>query len=96
MGAVEDARLRGIDLGVWAEFDAVTWTSYPLLFRMLHDAAVAAVLWDRFLSSSQRAVIAEGLGVGEEQARSLTALLAGLRELGKLSRSAYVHFDLFL
>ncbi|MEU6406144.1 HD domain-containing protein [Streptomyces sp. NPDC046985] len=84
MGAVEDARLRGIDLGVWAEFEAATWTSYPLLFRMLDDAAVAAVLWDRFLSSSQRAVIAEGLGVGEEQARSLMALLAGLRELGKL------------
>jgi CRISPR-associated endonuclease/helicase Cas3 len=51
---------------------------------MLDDAAVAAVLWDRFLSSSQRAVIAEGLGMGMEQARSLTALLAGLRELGKL------------
>nr|WP_202449745.1 HD domain-containing protein [Streptomyces sp. SID4917] len=84
VGVVEDARLRGIDLGVWAEFDAAAWTSYPLLFRMLDDAAVAAVLWDRFLSSSQRAVIAEGLGVGEEQARSLTALLAGLRELGKL------------
>lgn len=84
MGVVEDARLRGIDLGVWAEFDAATGTSYSLLFRMLDDAAVAAVLWDRFLSSSQRAVIAEGLGVGGEQARSLTALLAGLRELGKL------------
>ena len=84
MGAVEDARLRGIDLGVWAEFDAATWTSYPLLFRMLDDAAVAAVLWDRLLSSSQRVVIAEGLGMGMEQARSLTALLVGLRELGKL------------
>ncbi|MGW0584789.1 HD domain-containing protein, partial [Streptomyces sp. NPDC002920] len=84
MGVVEDARQRGIDLEVWAEFDAATWTSYPLLFRMLDDAAVAAVLWDQFLSFSQRVVIAEGLGVGEEQARSLTALLAGLRELGKL------------
>ncbi|MFE3496509.1 HD domain-containing protein [Streptomyces sp. NPDC059175] len=84
MGAVEDARFRGIDLGVWAEFEAATWTSYPLLFRMLDDAAVASVLWDRFLSSSQRAVIAEGLDAGMEQARSLTALLAGLRELGKL------------
>ncbi|MEW2121580.1 HD domain-containing protein [Streptomyces sp. NPDC005474] len=84
MGVVEDARLRGIDLRAWAEFEAEAWTSYPLLFRMLDDAAVAAVLWDRFLSSSQRAVIAEGMGVGEEQARSLTASLAGLRELGKL------------
>ncbi|QIK04746.1 CRISPR-associated helicase/endonuclease Cas3 [Streptomyces sp. ID38640] len=84
MGVVEDARFGGIDLGVWAEFEAATWTSYPLLFRMLDDAAVAAVLWDRFLSSSQCAVIAEGLGLGMEQARSLTALLAGLRELGKL------------
>ncbi|MGW1673363.1 HD domain-containing protein [Streptomyces sp. NPDC002324] len=84
MGVVEDARFRGIDLGVWAEYEAATWTSYPLLFRMLDDAAVAAVLWDRFLSSSQRAVIAGGLGVGMEQARSVTALLAGLRELGKL------------
>ncbi|MGW7638565.1 HD domain-containing protein [Streptomyces decoyicus] len=84
MGVVEDARFAGIDLGVWAEFDVATWTSYPLLFRMLDDAAVAAVLWDRYLSSSQRAVIADGLGVGMEQARSLTALLAGLRDLGKL------------
>ncbi|MFJ8719464.1 HD domain-containing protein [Streptomyces violaceus] len=84
MGVVEDARHRGIDVRAWAEFDAATWTSYSLLFRMLDDAAVAAVLWDRFLSCSQRAVIAEGLGVGMEQAQSLTALLAGLRELGKL------------
>ncbi|MEV7283031.1 HD domain-containing protein [Streptomyces sp. NPDC093252] len=84
MGAVEDARFGGIDLVAWAEFKAETRLSYPLLFRMLDDAAVAGVLWDRFLSSSQRAVISEGLGMGNEQARSLTALLAGLRELGKL------------
>ncbi|MGP3946535.1 HD domain-containing protein [Streptomyces sp. 6N106] len=83
MGVVEDARFGGIGLGVRAEFDVATGTSYPLLFRMLDDAAVAGVLWDRFLSSSQRGVIAEGLGMGEAQARSLTALLAGLRELGK-------------
>ncbi len=51
---------------------------------MLDDAAVAAALWDRFLSSSQRAVIAGGLSVSEEQARSLTGLLSGLQELGKL------------
>ncbi|WP_156724780.1 HD domain-containing protein [Streptomyces apocyni] len=76
--------MRGIDLGAWAEFESATWTSYPLLFRMLDDAADAAVLWDRILSSSQRAVIGEGLGVGEEQSRSLTVSLAGLRELGKL------------
>ncbi|MEU3466085.1 HD domain-containing protein [Streptomyces sp. NPDC006733] len=84
MTIVEDARLGGIDLGPYAEFDASTWTAYPLLFRLLDDAAVAGVLWDRFLSGSQRAVIADGLRVGLEQARSGTALLAGLRELGKL------------
>ncbi|WP_329309629.1 HD domain-containing protein [Streptomyces sp. NBC_01262] len=100
MGVVEDVRFRGIDLGPWAEFDRASLTAYPLLFRMLDDAAVAAALWDRVLSSSQRAVIAGGLGVGEEAARSLTGFLSGLRELGKLvpgfqrrERGAWVRLD---
>ncbi|MEV6013262.1 HD domain-containing protein [Streptomyces sp. NPDC051976] len=84
MGAVEDARIGGIDLSVHAEFDRQSRDVYPLLFRLLDGAAIAEVLWDESLAAPQREVIAVGLGVSAEEARSLTAFLAGLRELGKL------------
>jgi len=84
VGAVEDGRFGGIDLSPWAQFDALTWTVYPLLFHLLDVAAVVFELWDRFLTQAQRAVIADGLGVDEGSARSLAAFLASAHDLGKL------------
>jgi CRISPR-associated endonuclease/helicase Cas3 len=89
VGVVEDARHRGIDLSPWGKFhrDQIRglMVVYPLLFHMLDVAAICLELWERFLSASQRQVIADGLGVTLEEARRLTAFFAGCHDLGKLS-----------
>jgi CRISPR-associated endonuclease/helicase Cas3 len=56
---------------------------YPLLWHLVDTAAVAAALWDRFLTANQRRVVAGGLGVDEERARSLVMFWAGLHDVGK-------------
>ncbi|WP_369387174.1 CRISPR-associated helicase Cas3' [Streptomyces sp. CG1] len=60
---------------------------YPLVRHLLDAAAVALFLWDRYLSESQRRCIAEGMGIAGDlgQARAVTALCAGLHDVGKLS-----------
>lgn len=52
---------------------------------MIDVGAVAAELWDRFLTASQRDVIAHGLGLPVQEARRVVAFLAGLHDLGKLT-----------
>lgn len=84
MGAVEDARFDGLDLRPWGKFDVATLAVYPLLFHMIDVGVVAAALWDRFLTSSQRGVIGTGLNVPPEQARSVVAFLAAMHDIGKL------------
>ncbi|MGW6309024.1 CRISPR-associated endonuclease Cas3'' [Streptomyces niveus] len=84
MGAVEDGRFGGIDLSPWGKFDPLTLTGYPLLFHLIDVGAVAGELWDRYLVPSQRALIARGLGVPQEQARSMVAFLAAMHDVGKL------------
>lgn len=86
MGAVEDARHGGIDLTPWAKFDHQYGVAYPVLFHMLDVAVIAGELWHRFLSAGQRKVIAAGLGLPEKEARKVVMFLAGLHDLGKLSR----------
>lgn len=85
MGAVEDARFGGLDLSPWGKFDRGAMAVYPLLFHMLDTAAIALELWDRFVVPRQRQVIAGGLGLPLEQARSLVGFFAGCHDLGKLS-----------
>ncbi|MEV0469279.1 CRISPR-associated helicase Cas3' [Streptomyces prunicolor] len=60
---------------------------YPLVRHLLDAAAMALFLWDRYLSESQRRCIAAGLGMTGDpgRARALTALCAGLHDVGKLS-----------
>ncbi|MGK7235886.1 CRISPR-associated helicase Cas3' [Streptomyces hygroscopicus] len=84
VGAVEDARLGGIDLRPWTEFDAASNTVYPLLFGMLDSAVMAFEVWERVVTVSQRDVLSEGMGLPAEQARSVVAFLAGLQDLGRL------------
>jgi CRISPR-associated endonuclease/helicase Cas3 len=86
VGAREDARFGGIDLTPWGKFDRGLLAVYPLLFHMLDVAAIAGELCDRFLTSLQRQVIADGLGVTLNHARCLVAFFAGLHDLGKLSQ----------
>ncbi|GAA0439794.1 hypothetical protein GCM10010357_71420 [Streptomyces luteireticuli] len=87
MGAVEDGRFGGIDLRPWGELDTATGTAYPLLFRMIDAGAMAVELWDQFLTSHQKGLISCGLGVGEEEARSLAGYLAAMQSIGKLTPS---------
>ncbi|GAA2932942.1 CRISPR-associated helicase/endonuclease Cas3 [Streptomyces enissocaesilis] len=84
MGAVEDARYGGVDLCPWGKFDRATLMAYSLLFHLIDVGAVAAVLWDRFLTPSQRNVISAGFEVPQEQARSLVSFLAAMHDIGKL------------
>ncbi|MFF5931608.1 CRISPR-associated helicase Cas3' [Streptomyces hydrogenans] len=85
MSVFEDGRLAGIDLSPWGKFDVLTSTVYPLLFHMIDSGAVAEILWDRFLTQTQRAGIARGLGMPEPQARQWVAFLAALHDIGKLN-----------
>ncbi|MFJ1847420.1 CRISPR-associated endonuclease Cas3'' [Streptomyces sp. NPDC088146] len=84
MGAVEDARYDAVDRRPWGKFDRTTLRVYSLLFHLIDVGAVAGVLWDRFLTPSQRKVISIGLNVSQEQARSLVSFLAGMHDIGKL------------
>ncbi|WP_406351012.1 CRISPR-associated endonuclease Cas3'' [Streptomyces sp. NBC_01635] len=84
MGAVEDARNGGVDLRPYGKFDRTPLRVYSLLFHLIDVGAVAGVLWDRFLTPSQRKVISAGLDVSQEQARSLVCFLAAMHDIGKL------------
>jgi hypothetical protein len=75
-------RPPNVDLRVWGKSIHLP-RPYPLLWHLVDTAAVAAALWDRFLTANQRRVIAGGLGVEEEHARSLIMFWAGLHDVGK-------------
>ncbi|MFI6340516.1 CRISPR-associated endonuclease Cas3'' [Streptomyces sp. NPDC050535] len=85
MGVREDARSGGIDLTPWGKFDRGLRAVYPLLFHLLDVAALAGVVWDRYLTRGQRRLIAAGLGLSLAEARCLVMFIAGLHDLGKLS-----------
>ncbi|MFF4640525.1 CRISPR-associated endonuclease Cas3'' [Streptomyces olivaceus] len=84
MGVVEDARYDGVDRRPWGKFDRATLRVYSLLFHLIDVGAVAGVLWDHFLTLSQRKVISTGLNVPQERARSLVCFLAAMHDIGKL------------
>ncbi|WP_434091517.1 CRISPR-associated helicase Cas3' [Streptomyces anulatus] len=84
MGVAEDVRYEGVDLRPWGKFDRATRMVYSLLFHLIDVGAVAGVLWDRFLTPSQREVISTGLGMSQERARSLVLFLAAMHDIGKL------------
>ncbi|MEE4597412.1 HD domain-containing protein [Streptomyces sp. DSM 41524] len=91
MGVREDARRGGIDLTPWGKFDRGAWAVYPLLFHLLDVAALAGVVWDRYLTRGQRRLIADGLGLTlaevmaileNGRGRSLPHLVGPLSEWG--------------
>ncbi|KUL40086.1 CRISPR-associated helicase/endonuclease Cas3, partial [Streptomyces regalis] len=89
MGVVEESRLEGLDLCLWGKYCKSCkphGVIYPVLFHMLDVAALAGELWDQMLVAAQRSVIAAGLGVSEAEARRLVMFVAGLHDLGKVSR----------
>ncbi|WP_307822014.1 CRISPR-associated helicase Cas3' [Streptomyces coffeae] len=80
---------EGADESAWGKSRGLdpSLLPYPLVRHLLDAAAMALHLWDRYLSESQRRCIAAGLGLGRDlgRARAMTALCAGLHDLGKLS-----------
>ncbi|MFJ6199602.1 CRISPR-associated helicase Cas3' [Micromonospora sp. NPDC092111] len=75
-----------IDAGLWGKSKGLPMP-YPLLWHLMDTAAVAGVLWSRYLAPNQRRIIAEGLAVDEGHARSLIMFWAGLHDVGKASPS---------
>jgi CRISPR-associated endonuclease/helicase Cas3 len=84
MGVVEDGRYDGVDRRPWGKFDRATLRVYALLFHLIDVGAVAGVLWDRFLTPSQREVISAGINMPQQRARSLVCFLAAMHDIGKL------------
>ncbi|MEV0641661.1 CRISPR-associated helicase Cas3' [Streptomyces sp. NPDC050619] len=82
-------RFAAVDESAWGKARGLdpALPPYPLVRHLLDAAAMALFLWDRYLSESQRHCIAAGLGVEGDpaRARAVTALCAGLHDVGKLS-----------
>ncbi len=68
---------------VWAKHDYDTDGWLPLWRHMEDSAAVAGLLWDRWLPVGVRKLIAEALPQGELDARALAVWLAGVHDVGK-------------
>ncbi|MEU7401074.1 MULTISPECIES: CRISPR-associated helicase Cas3' [unclassified Streptomyces] len=68
---------------VWAKHDRDTDGWLPLWRHMEDSAAVAGLLWDRWLPVAVRKLIAEALPRGEADARALAVWLAGVHDIGK-------------
>ncbi|WP_316528417.1 CRISPR-associated helicase Cas3' [Kitasatospora brasiliensis] len=56
---------------------------YPLVCHLADTAVIAGTLWDSYLTSSQRGMIAEGWDVDLMRARRLVMLAGGLHDTGK-------------
>ncbi|MBQ0967492.1 CRISPR-associated helicase Cas3' [Streptomyces sp. RK23] len=68
---------------VWAKHDRKTDGWLPLWRHMEDSAAVAGLLWDRWLPVAVRRLIAEAMPRGESDARVLAVWLAGVHDIGK-------------
>ncbi|MDG4768629.1 CRISPR-associated helicase Cas3' [Solwaraspora sp. WMMD406] len=71
-----------VDAGIWGKSKGLV-RPYPVVWHLIDAAAVAGVLWDRYLAANQRRIIVEGLAVDEGHARSLIMFWAGLHDVGK-------------
>ncbi|MGC9499271.1 CRISPR-associated helicase Cas3' [Streptomyces sp. WG7] len=68
---------------VWAKHDRDSDGWLPLWRHMEDSAAVAGLLWDRWLPVGVRKLVAETLPRGEPDARALAVWLAGVHDVGK-------------
>ncbi|MFH8573786.1 CRISPR-associated helicase Cas3' [Streptomyces sp. NPDC017993] len=74
---------RVVDANVWGKERGLA-RRYPLICHLLDTAAAAGVLWDRVLTCSGRARLAEAAGLPEARLRRLVGLWAGLHDVGKI------------
>jgi predicted NACHT family NTPase len=77
------SRLEGPARSVWAKHDRDTDGWLPLWRHMEDSAAVAGLLWDRWLPAGVRKLVTESLPRGEADARPLAVWLAGVHDIGK-------------
>jgi CRISPR-associated endonuclease Cas3-HD len=68
---------------VWAKHDRKTDDWLPLWRHLADSAAVAGMLWDEWLPDSVRAVLADAVTGGVEDARRLVIWLAATHDIGK-------------
>ncbi|WP_432157561.1 CRISPR-associated helicase Cas3' [Streptomyces sp. bgisy153] len=76
-------RLGGAARSVWAKHDRDSDGWLPLWRHMEDSAAVAGLLWDRWVPVGVRRLMAEALPRGEADARALAVWLAGVHDIGK-------------
>ena len=81
MGGLADlSRAAG---SAWAKHDLGTDGWLPLWRHMADSAAVAGLLWDRWLPGHVRELVAGPLPGGEADGRRLVVWLAGVHDIGK-------------
>ncbi|MFI1176673.1 CRISPR-associated helicase Cas3' [Streptomyces melanogenes] len=80
---VAGSGLSGAARAVWAKHDAGTDGWLPLWRHMADSAAIAGLLWDRWIPRSVQLLVAEALPGGLEDARRLAVWLAGVHDIGK-------------
>lgn len=68
---------------MWAKHDRDSDGWLPLWRHLEDSAAVAGLLWDRWLPAAVRRPVAEALPRGEADARILAVWLAGVHDIGK-------------
>jgi CRISPR-associated endonuclease/helicase Cas3 len=76
-------RLVGPVRSVWAKHDRDSEGWLPLWRHMADSAAVAGLLWDQWVPVSVRALVADALPGGPEDARLLVVWLAAVHDVGK-------------
>ncbi|WP_344630120.1 CRISPR-associated helicase Cas3' [Streptomyces glaucosporus] len=68
---------------MWAKHDRATDGWLPLWRHMADSAAVAGLLWDRWLPGNVKALVAEPLPKGMDDARRLVVWCAATHDIGK-------------
>ncbi|WP_406220617.1 CRISPR-associated helicase Cas3' [Streptomyces decoyicus] len=67
---------------LWGKFECLPYP-YPLGCHLLDTAAIAAELWQVYLTEEQRREIADAFAVSTENARWMVSFWAGLHDIGK-------------
>ncbi|MEU9190792.1 CRISPR-associated helicase Cas3' [Streptomyces sp. NPDC048484] len=76
-------RLSGPVRSVWAKHSRDTEGWLPLWCHMEDSGSVAGLLWDHWVPSNVRSLVAEALPGGDEDARRLAVWLAAVHDIGK-------------
>lgn len=88
-GSEDDAlpfiQLSAAAKSVWAKSDRETGSWLPLWRHLADSAAVARRMWEQWIPSSVRELVAEELPGGDGDARQLVEFLAGVHDVGKAS-----------